>query len=500
MAMVFSKVLDLVPHPSLQAPANSALYDFNDPLTSPSTFTVTQGDPSTPDVSINCASGILTINAAGNGGGGYVIETSHVLPVPNAFIYTKVTQTGTSSGRDLLCPGLYYDANNYLSVFFDNAAQTVRVVANNAGNFTVEAQVRYTLPSAPYVLGVSVTGNTNVTAWIDKLGGVGWEFITGANMSTPFDIRPQNTITEGLKAGLIQSSSNVSQWKISEFYCSRSGPTAMRDPTLVTYPNGTPYIVGGKAYCACTCADVFGGGFTSIFSLDLTSFALVQESVIYSNRSSTSFNDLSAHVIVNGDGTCHLFISTFGSGFGFIKVVHSLVTGDLTSGSWDVATTQLTLPQPATANPGEYDCMAWFDGVLWHMGYVITTDANFGSGVHFYPALATSPDLVTWTAIASDSGVSGSWEGAKIFKGAAGYYILVGGPSGSGNSSRVYDASLNYLGTLDIVFDGGSLTQPHPMLFTNGLKAYTITFDDTEFGSSSFTWGNFIVYEANRYA
>ena len=38
------------------------------------------------------------------------------------------------------------------------------------------------------------------------------------------------------------------------------------------------------------------------------------------------------------------------------------------------------------------------------------------------------------------------------------------------------------------------------MIFPYGNKQVMISFDDVKHGSASFTWGNFLVYEAGRFA
>ena len=58
---------------------------------------------------------------------------------------------------------------------------------------------------------------------------------------------------------------------------------------------------------------------------------------------------------------------------------------------------------------------------------------------------------------------------------------------------------MSYLGALSAVFEGGTLTQPHPCMIPYGSYQYIVTFDNTKYGSNDFTWGKLLIYRASRY-
>ena len=193
-------------------------------------------------------------------------------------------------------------------------------------------------------------------------------------------------------------------------------------------------------------------------------------------------------------------MATWGNGFGnALDILHLLTTTEILSGAHVLQSmTTLNLPEQGSS-PGVYDPMLMYDDAdsRWLIGYTLTEDTGF-SGDPFYFALAHSTDLSSWTLIDYDDANNG-YEGTKVLVTTEGIWFTVGGPAGSGNSSRVFDKSGAYQGSLDIVFSGGTDTQPHAMIFPHETYQYCLSFDDTRYNSGVFSWGDVRIYRADRY-
>lgn len=193
-----------------------------------------------------------------------------------------------------------------------------------------------------------------------------------------------------------------------------------------------------------------------------------------------------------------MLIGTWGNGFGgSIQTLHALfTTGDVLSGVNVVSMTAITLPGQGGGTPGAYDAMMVWDSVggKWIVTYTITDDTSF-VGNPFYPAVATSTDMASFTLVAKDSSNPG-YEGTKLCSLGGSYYITAGGPAGDGNSAKLYSTSLSQLGLVNVGLSGGADTQPHAMIFDYSGGMRMISFDNSRFGSSPFTWGHLRTYAA----
>lgn len=444
---------------------------------------------------ITIASGQATISHSGSQND--VVTEGSDLTMPQCFVSMHIDQNGNAaSGYDNGGIGIAKDANNFVYASWDRLAGIVRVQSKIAGSnsfFNSSAQSF----TGTYSMGMSMVGNS-ITVWMDT--GSGWVKKAHYDHTSRYDFRTSGNLT-GWKPSFTFASGSSTTWKISAFKAGRFGCVNMRDQTMVTNEDGTPYIVGGLAYFTATAPDDVGSSYCGVFTLNLSTWAIAQTGVIMIDRSSKIYPDLAAQIIVYGNGDRRLVISTWGNGFGgTLQVLHKLITtGDILSGSNVVSSmTALSLPLGGSG-VGCYDPMLAYDAAnsRWLMAYTITNDTNF-VGNPFYGALAYSTDLSTWTLISADSAHNG-YEGSKLLNIDGIYYMMVGGPAGSGNSSRVYDAAMSYLGTLNATFSGGADTQPHPMVFPSGSLQYLLTFDNTRY-DTAFSWGRVKIHTAPRYA
>jgi len=185
-------------------------------------------------------------------------------------------------------------------------------------------------------------------------------------------------------------------------------------------------------------------------------------------------------------------------------VLHKLITsGDILSDKITIVESmaELDLPGLLTEDYGAYEAhIVWDDdNSRWLAAYSVTEDTSFEDDP-FYGALAYSTDLVTWNLIGADTENQG-WEGVRLINANGSWWMLVGGPCrGPSDTARIYDSSFTYIDDLDVTFDGGTLTQPHPMIFPYGGYWMCITFNDDSHYEAWFTWGEVQIFRSDRYS
>lgn len=431
-----------------------------------------------------------------------IVQNTVSFSMPQIWVEAQITvEEPCTVGYDNAGVGIVKDANNFLIASMDRYGVYVRVQIKIGGVNTFLASLATTAWPSTFKLGMALVGNS-VTVYTDT--GSGWTYRTGADVSSKYDFRTTGNLTGWRPGFTLANGANACVWNFANFKAGRFGGVGIRDHLIVTNEDGSPYFPTPTSILfSTTISDRLGVSCCGIFSLDLTDYSYEQVGVIMVERGGKVYNDLIAHIIYYAGGDRRITMSTWGNGLGgSLQVLHKLETSqDLLSGTRVVAgMTQLNLPGQTGALPGAYDQMLAYDAInsRWLIAYTVTDSTNF-TGDPFYPAAAYSVDLSTWTLIGKESTVNG-YEGTKLLLLGGEYWVLAGGPAGTGDSSRVYNSAMVYQGPLDVVFEGGNNTQPHPMVFPYGSKQVIISFDDTRDGTALFTWGNFLVYEAARYA
>ena len=418
---------------------------------------------------------------------------------PLAWVGGELAVSGTATTYSNAGVGIAKDGSNYVMALAREKDNQVLIEARiGGGNAQFLGVVSRTVPSS-FKLGLAMVGNS-ATVWMDS--GSGWQYVTGASLSSLYDFQTVGNMAGWMPSTFAASKGGAVTWTFDNLANGIHGGVGIRDQTIVTNEDGTPYHpTPDTVLFSASLPDARGAAYAGMFELDLTDYSYQQVGAIMVERDGKVHADLVPHVIYYPSGDRRILIVTWGNGFGnSIQVLHKLETSqELLSGVRIVSgMTQLALPQSG-ANPGAYDPMMVWDSAnsRWLIAYSMTQRTDF-SGSPLYAAAAYSTDLTTWTSLGVDTALG--YEGTKILYANSQYWILAGGPAGTGNSSRVFDASMVYQGTLNAVFEGGTSTQPHPMIFPYGNKQVMISFDDVKHGSASFTWGNFLVYEAGRFA
>ncbi len=405
-------------------------------------------------------------------------------------VISQANNGGTPTGFDDVQVGICKDTSNFIWARYDHVAGAVKVRTGVAGTIVNHNLVNITV-TFPFKLALTIVAN-RATIWVNT--GNGWTAPTNYDFTT--DINFKSVSMTGWKGAFAVETNNNSTWTVDNFYVGRFGTVGIRDQSIVTLEDGTPYTSGTDGYFTATCLDPNGVGYMGVFKYNLTSRMITQTGVIMTTRSSNTQNDLSGNIIkFNSNADCRLMISSWGNGFGgtLQMLMGTATSTDLCVGTHTVAVSALTLPGHVGGG-GEYDGFAVKIGSTWYLAYTITTDTSF-AGNTFYSAVASSTDLSTWSQVGSpDSGNQG-FEGTKIHKTHNGYFVYSGGHT----SVRCYDlTTFTFQGLLAITTTGGTDTFPHPMIFPNGNKQVFLSFDNVKFNGVTFTWGNLRVYEANR--
>ena len=418
-----------------------------------------------------------------------VVKNTISFSAPVAWVEATIAVTNTgATGHDSGGVGIVKDANNLIFSSMDRLNSIVRVQIKIGGVSYFLGSIVQTWGTS-FKLALSLVANS-ACVWIDT--GSGWTYKLGADVSGYYDFRTTGNLTGWNPGFILANGGGNSTWDFSAFKAGSFGGVGMRDQTLVTDEYAAPYFPAADSILfSATIADPRGTAYCGVFTFNLTTYALAQVSAILVSRGGKTYNDLSAHIIRYAGGNRRMLISTWGNGFGgSIQTLHELfTTGDVLSGVNVVTMTAITLPGQTGASPGAYDAMMAWDGSQWLIAYTLTDDTSF-SGNPFYPALATSAAMSSFSLVAKDSTTGRGYEGTKLINDSGVFYVLAGGPAGTGNASRAYDSAMSFIGSLDATFAGGADTQPHPMMFAHGGGRKILTFDNSRFGGGGFTWGH----------
>lgn len=454
----------------------------------------TEGTQGTFTVSGGIASIIHNSGAARND---IITETSSSFSMPCIFTSIQVTSIPVqSTGYDNSGVGIIKDANNFLLASIDRYASAARIQIKINGTSTFKGSISHSW-AAPFEIGLSLIGN-RASFW-EKIAGI-WVYVLGVTI-TEYNFMTVGNLTDW-KAGFVLASAVNCTWNFDNLYWGYSGGVGMRDQTVVTNPNGSTYVEDDRyVYFSATLPEPSGAAYCGIFKMDMLDHSYVQNSVLMVNRSNTIYPDLNAHIIKDGSDS-RVIMATWANGFGgSIQILHKLESGvDLCNTPTVIASmTQLNLPGLLSGSYGAYDAMLSYDSSYgrWLIAYTITENTNF-SGSPFYTALAYSYDLASWTLIGADTTNKG-YEGTKLIYVNQKYWVLCGGPVGTGDLSRVYNSSMNYVGALDASFYGGTQTQPHPCVFTYKDDCYLLSYNNTMYNSGSFTWGKPTLQVSHRF-
>lgn len=429
---------------------------------------------------------LVVSNASGAGRTDMILEGSGIV-LPQFAAQVDVVARTTSATYDFTEVGICKDSNNFIMVAYEAVANTLSIRVKVSGSETAYLNLSITL-TAPYKLGISIIGNS-VCAYTDT--GSGWVYKGTQDISANIQMRTADL--SAWKPAIICAGGNNCSYTFDNFKAGRFGGFGWRDFTVVTNEDGSPYINSGSAYFIAACNDGAGVGHQGLFSIDLTTYSTTFISTILATRSGSVYNDGAFHLIRYTDTSWKVLWTTWGNGLGSaIDTWYAATTQTyLTSDAYTVTGgAKLTLPYQSSG--AAYDAMLRKDGSTWKLVYTVATTTSF-SGNPFYPCVAHSTDLSTWTGIAS-APTDRPFEGSKWVKIGSSFYIT----SGGSYQVRCYDSSLNFRGYLMATTDGGTLTYPHAMIIDTGSKKVMLTWNQNRPSVSPTVglWGEMKIHEA----
>lgn len=422
------------------------------------------------------------------------VRTGPDITMPQVFVQADCTKiSGAPPAYDSMSIGISKDANNFVIANVDKLNSIIRVIAKIGGTYHFFDVHTYAAPTS-FTLGMSIVGNS-VCAWTND--GSGWVCRSKANVSAYIDLQTANYTGWKSFAGVAAGGST--SWSFDNLILSYFSGVGIRDFALITHEDGTPVLFGGKYRLSATIADPTSFGYWGIVEWDPVTETVQIVGVVMTQRSGRILGDVAGHIVKNDDGSWRLVVSTWGNtGLADgLAVMHKTGLSDPTSGASVVTgLTKLSLPLiPGSGSGGAYDAMIIKHSGQWYITYAVVDTVTF-AGENFYVALATSPDMATFTGVGADSGRT-VVEGPKFILVNGTPYIIGGGRG----RQPVYDLTMTYLGnpTFDVPLYTGTDTQPHIATAPIGNDQVTFTWDNTKFGGQAFTWGKLLIYKAPRY-
>ncbi|MGW4058313.1 hypothetical protein ACWEGE_08530 [Amycolatopsis sp. NPDC004747] len=262
------------------------------------------------------------------------------------------------------------------------------------------------------------------------------------------------------------------------------GQAGVRDPHVVQYADGRPYIRHGKLYLTMTNAGLgfFQQAHWAVWTLDLADPAkLEQVAALFFERDGVVLGDHAGQIVLDGDRFVLLMSSWGDFSFNGVHVRHAVTRDDVLSGVHVLPTSRLPLP---TAVSSWDPALTKIDG-RWHIAFV-ESPAQQPAFV-FHPALAAAPCGADYdqglTLLGADTSVKQT-EGTILQRVGGRWYLFAS--DGDAREYPVYDLGLRKLGTLNAPY-GTNI--PHPMLVKIGDRWWLPTFDGTQYAEDVLGYG-----------
>lgn len=312
--------------------------------------------------------------------------------------YTTVTAevssfAGTGGEQDAVFVGLVKDESNYVVAWFSHVSGAAGVDAVVDGELQTLGAVDRPI-EAPCRVAFSLTG-TVCAALVEE--GNGFEPLVRAHLPESLtgggsdDLRdPAALAPYGNGFGARASSGTIRLEGVEAGYF---GQTGVRDPHVVTYADGSPYIKFGKVFLTMTHGGLafFETAHWGVWTLDLTNNELAPVAKLFFKRggSDTLHGDHAGHLVRDEENDRWVVAtSTWGDFAGDRVDVHyatAPLSTDLLHGVHVLETQQLKLPVDGLPSEavGQWDPHLVRVDDRWYVAFV-----NAREFFDFYPALA----------------------------------------------------------------------------------------------------------------
>lgn len=473
--------------------------DFSN--TNPARFTsVTESTNCT--LSLPGTTGVLTSPATAGNKMSAVYEGTPI-NMPHLMTTVRVlSRTGTNGAYSAILLGIVKDSSNYIVINWDTVANSANLQSKIAGTNHFDNSFALNLTSAPLTLGFSLVGNWVTGYVLNESGGSAgiWVKMWGFDLSTYIDFKAQDHTQWHACFGFSTPGTNLNVATFDDFKVGRFGGVGIRDICVVANQDGSPYFASATEVWAFGTLAAPSGQIAEssqgVFKVDLEKKTFTQTGVIMQSRGGRIQNDHAASMIVESNGDQHFLVSSWGDTPSTVHVWYKFqaVGVDLLNGSNVVTGAQLTLPTAGGAAVDYYDPYLIKKGTTWYLAYTVSTA---GTGTPFFPCLASSTDLSSWSQVGFDNTAS-RYEGTRILPFEGQSFVTTGGQF----NMRIYDLTMTFLGIVNCVSPGDGTTQPHAMLFPYNDLVMLITFDQTKWptsGGLNFSWGSHHWFASPRY-
>jgi hypothetical protein len=439
----------------------------------------------------------------------------------------------TTGSENTVFAGLVKDQSNYVAAFYNNATKKAGLSACVNGTVTTLGTVDATL-AAP--LRFAFVANENeVTALVgDSSSAIGnfrplIKRDVKVGTAGTLDLRDV-TVLRDYKNGF-GARATSGAFVLGGVEAGYYGECGVRDPHVVQYADGTPYIKGDKLYFTLTNAGLgfFEKAHWAVWTMDLSDYTNIEQvGNVFWHNDGDSTKVLGHHagqiVLDEAKSRWIVVVSSWGD-FGPQGGDGALTPGVVTQNPVNPPVDILYAEGPSSTNllegvhvltgkrhpvndvpyktEGKWDPgITRIDG-KWYFAYVIANDLF----TDFQPALAKSAvggDHTALTFVGTDAGKRAT-EGPIIQKLGSQWRVLAS--CGDDEPTELEDKYPMY--TLDMRFDGylnapHPTNIPHPMvvpipLSTGNTKYIMITFNGTQYYEPLLgygTHGDFIVMEA----
>jgi len=457
-------------------------------------------NPNTPSISSNQ---ITFVNNTGQNT--LMAENSGLsgngLVVPQFAVKWRIVSASSTAGNTYENPGvgIIKDANNFMAAVWQRVNGNVLIQVKIGGSNNFRGSVSLAL-TPPFDIGLSLVSNTLVL-WTSADSGVTWTSRTSWAL-TEIDMRSE-LLSNGASwhpcFSLATDTAHTFTLVAASFKFGSFGTVGIRDICPVTNTDGTVAMTNNAFNFTATFMDSQGAAYGAVCTYDLIARTLTQNSVYFVNRSSKLYNDGASHFIKDGSGGFYTFVTSWGNAGGpasgiNIQYKHETVLNLLSGVNVIASMATPTLPNiPSSGGTGgSYDPFAILNGSTWYLAYTLGPVASLA----YYPGLATSTDLSTWSAVGVDT-TAVPYEGTRIANLGGSYWLL----TSSLNDTNVYDLTMTLQGKMKnpLQVETGTTYPPHPTLVPLGQYTYHTTFDNTEVNSVNGTQGQLHVYRSDRY-
>jgi hypothetical protein len=411
---------------------------------------------------------------------------------PRAPFATVILDVAAAPEGGRLAAGLVQDEGNAVLVTYDPVAHRVAIEVRRGGATTEARAVSATL-AVPFRFAFSVNENYVVALAGDASG---WSPLARERITALTDLRDPGTLARVAYGYGVIDGGSASLDGVRAGYFGQAG---VRDPHVVTYADGAPYIRDGKVYLTLTQAGLgfFQAAHWGVWTLDLEDPSkLEQVANLFFRRDGVVLGDHAGHIVFDDDtGEFLLAMSGWGDfDFNGVHVHYTRTREHVLSGVHVLSTRRMPLPT---------DVSSWDPAIArirgrWHVAFVESPSQS--PSFIFHPAMGVSAPgaPVDRLALAGRDASVDQTEGMILQRIGGAWYLL--GSDGDARRYRVYDLQVDLLGYLDAPY-GTNI--PHPMVFPiteRGRTRYMmVTFDGTQFAEPILgygTHGDFLVMTA----